>query len=105
MSKLKADIKFIQQQWEKSTYKIKDNILAQCCVICPEANFSKVGLDKHVKDSCIEIPPEDEENNEEASILVIWIFFSFFFLFCALLAGFDVTDFSRVPSLMELAFN
>ena len=72
MSKLKADIKFIEQQWEKSAYKIKDNILAQCYVICPEANFSKVGLDKHAKDSRIEIaPPEDEENNEEASILVI----------------------------------
>ena len=47
-------------------YEIKDNILAQCQVICPEANFGEVGLDKHVKDGCIEISPfEDEENDKE----------------------------------------
>ena len=57
ITKLKADIKFIKQQWEKSAYEIKDNILAQCRVICPEADFGEISLDKHGKDGCIEVAP------------------------------------------------
>ena len=35
---------------------------------CPKADFSEVGLDKHVIDGRIEItPPEEEETNEEPS--------------------------------------
>ena len=48
-------MKFVEQQWEKSAYELKDNILAQCQVICLEADFSEVSLDKHVKDGWIEI--------------------------------------------------
>ena len=62
---MKADIKFIEGQQEKSAYKIKDNILAQCQVICPKVDFSKVDLNKHVKDGCIEIAPLKEEGDEE----------------------------------------
>ena len=29
ISNLKAEIKYIEEQWEKSSYKIKENILAQ----------------------------------------------------------------------------
>ena len=71
IAKLKADIKFTEQQWEKSAYEIMVNILAQCCVICPEANFGEVGHDKHVKDGCIEIAsPEDERNDKVPSTTV-----------------------------------
>lgn len=55
ISKMKAGIKFIDGQQEKSTYEIKDNILVKCQVICPEADFSEVGLNNHIKDGCIEI--------------------------------------------------
>ena len=65
ITKLKADIKFIERQWEKSTFEIKDNILVQCRIICPEADFGKVGLDKHVKDGCIEIAVLEEEGNDK----------------------------------------
>ena len=65
ITKLKTDIKFIEAQWGKSVYEIKDNILAQYRVICPEVDFSEVDLDKHVKDGCIEISPLEEGKDEE----------------------------------------
>ena len=34
-------------------------------VICPEADFSEIGLDKHVKDDRIEIASPKEEGNDE----------------------------------------
>ena len=65
ISKLEVDVKFIEQQWEKSAFEIKDNILAQCLVIFPYANFHEIGLDKCIIDSHIEVPPLEEENNDE----------------------------------------
>ena len=35
----------------------------QCQVICPGADFSEVGLDKHVVDRCIEVTPFSEEGD------------------------------------------
>lgn len=57
ISKLKVDIEFIEQQWERSAFEIKENIFEQCQVICPEADFGEVGLDKHVIDGRIEVAP------------------------------------------------
>ena len=65
ITKLKADTKFIEQQREKLAFKIKDNILAQCRVICLEADFGKVGLDQHVKNRSIEIAPLKEEGKDK----------------------------------------
>ena len=65
ITKTKADIKFIEGQQEKSAYEIKDNILAPCQVTCLEVDFSKVDLNKHIKDGCIEIAPLEEEGDEE----------------------------------------
>ena len=61
ISDLKVKIKHMEQQWEKS--------LVQAKAICPKANFSEVGLDKHVIDGHIEVIPddEDEENGDQES--------------------------------------
>ena len=61
VSKLKAEVEYIEQQWEKSTFEIKKNILVQCQVICLDADFGKVGLDKHVVNGRIEVVLDDEE--------------------------------------------
>ena len=61
ISKLKAEVKYIEEQWQKSAFKIKGNILAQSQVICLEANFSEVRLDKHVVDGRIEVIPDDDD--------------------------------------------
>ena len=52
----------MQRQWEKSAFKIKDNILVQCSVIYPKADFSQVRLYCHVVDGHIEDVPEDEDD-------------------------------------------
>ena len=62
IARLKADIDFIEQQWRVSVFEIKANILAQCQVICPEADFGEVGLDKHVVDEHIEVAPINEDD-------------------------------------------
>ena len=64
IARVKADIGFIENQWKESAFEIKANILAQCHVICPGADFGEVGLDKHVVDRHIEIAPlsEDDDN-------------------------------------------
>ena len=85
--RLKADVDFIEQQWRESAFEIKANILAQCQVICPEADFGEVGLDKHVVDGRIEVSPisEDDGDNpgDEPTTLAAdpqgWASFSFFF--------------------------
>ena len=41
---VKAKIKYIEEQWVKSAYEIKENILAQVEVICPRADFSELRL-------------------------------------------------------------
>ena len=61
VSKLKAEVKYIEEQWQKSIFKIKGNILAQCQAIFLEANFNDVKLDKHIVNGCIEVIPDDEE--------------------------------------------
>ena len=63
ITRLKADVGFIEQQWRESAFEIKDNILAQCQVICPGADFSEVGLNKHVIDRRIEVAPISEEGD------------------------------------------
>ena len=65
ISKLEADVKFVEQQWAKSTYEIKENILAQCQVICMDVDFHDVGLDKCVVDGRIKIAPLKEEKGDE----------------------------------------
>ena len=45
----------VEQLWVESAHKIKNNLLDQCRVICPSANFSEVGLDKIVVDGRIEV--------------------------------------------------
>ena len=55
----------MEQQWKESAYKIKDNILAQCQVICPDADFSEISLDKHVVDGRIEVTPINEEGGSD----------------------------------------
>ena len=61
VSKLKAEVKYIKEQWHKSIFKIKGNILAQCQAIFLEANFNDVKLDKHIVDGCIKVIPDDDE--------------------------------------------
>ena len=62
---MKAEIKCIEQQQEKSTFEIKDNILAQASIICPRADFSQVGLHHHVGNGWIEDIPEDEDDEAD----------------------------------------
>ena len=38
--------------------------MAQCQVICLEADFGEVGLDKHVVDGRIEVAPLEEGGND-----------------------------------------
>ena len=96
ISKLKAEVKFIDDHWEKLAFEIKGNILAQCRVICSEADFSEVRLDKHVVSGCIEVAPDDDEEgdlespesertNLAANLLsyFLYLFFFVFFVFCA----------------------
>ena len=63
---MKVEVKYVVEQWGKSAFEIKNNILEQCCVICPGANFSEVGLDNYVVDGCIEVAcdVDDEEDLE-----------------------------------------
>ena len=49
----KAEVEHVEQLWAESAYEIK--ILDQCRVICLDADFSKVGLDKIVVDGHIEV--------------------------------------------------
>ena len=65
ITKLKAKIKYIEDQWAKSAFEIKENILAQAKVICPSANFSEVGLYCHVLDGRIEDVPIDEDSDAD----------------------------------------
>ena len=60
VSKLKAKVKYIEDQWKKSAFEIEGNILAQCLVIYLEA----VGLDKHVVSERIEVAPDDNEEGD-----------------------------------------
>ena len=62
LSDLKAEIKYIESQWEKSAFRIKDNILAQALVICPTVDFNQVELHCHVADGRIKDVPEDEDD-------------------------------------------
>ena len=64
IARLKADVEFIKQQWRDSAFEIKDNILAQCQVICPGAGFSEVSLEKRVVDWRIEVEPISEEGDD-----------------------------------------
>ena len=64
INKLRANVKFIERQWEKSAYEIEDNIMAQCQVICLETDFGEVSLDKHVVDGHIEVAPLEEGGND-----------------------------------------
>ena len=60
-SKLKAKVKYIKEQREKPAFEIKDNILAQCKVICLEVDFGEVKIDKYVMDGHIEVTPVDDD--------------------------------------------
>ena len=60
------DIEFIEQQWRESAFETKANILAQCQVIYPGADFGEVGLDKHVVDGRIEIVLISEEGDDNS---------------------------------------
>ena len=60
----KAEIKYIEDQWAKSAFEIKD-ILAQARVICPSTDFSEVGLYCHVLDGRIEDVPIDEDSDAD----------------------------------------
>ena len=84
ISKLRADIKFIKQQWKKSAYQIKDNIFTQCLVICPDANFGEVGLDKHVIDCRIEVAPLARKREMMKSQSLLQLKIRFIFIFCIL---------------------
>ena len=61
-------MKIIERQWEKSAYEIKDNILVQCQIICPIANFGEVNLDKHIKDGRIKMAPLANDGNGDELI-------------------------------------
>ena len=52
----------VEQLWAQSTYEIKHNLLKQCQVICLDADFSKVGLDKIVINGHIEIALDDDDD-------------------------------------------
>ena len=65
VSKLKAEVKYIEDQWERSAFKIKENMLMQCQVICPEADFREVKLNKHIVNRNIEVTPDDKGGDLE----------------------------------------
>ena len=65
---LKAKIKYIEWQWEKFAFQIKDNILAQASVIYLGADFSHARLHRHVVDGRIEDVPEDEDDKDNPEL-------------------------------------
>ena len=61
---MKAEVKYIEDQWGKLASEIKTNILPHYQVICPYADFSEVRLDKHVVDGRIKVTPDDDEEGD-----------------------------------------
>ena len=60
--KAKAEVAHVERLWAQSTHEIKNNLLDQCRVICPDADFEEVGLDKIVVEGRIEVAPDDGED-------------------------------------------
>ena len=60
-AKAKAKVAHVEQLWSQSAHKIKNNLLNQCRVICPDADFGEVGLDKIVIEGCIEVAPDKDD--------------------------------------------
>ena len=58
-TKVKAEVAHVEQLWAQSTHEIKNNFFEQCQVICLDANFSEVGLDKIVIDGRIKVAPDE----------------------------------------------
>ena len=58
-AKAKVEVAHIERLWAQSAHEIKNNLLDQCRVICPDADFGEVGLDKIVVEGRIEVAPDD----------------------------------------------
>ena len=61
-AKAKVKVAHIERLWAQSAHEIKNNLLDQCRVICPDADFGEVGLDKIVVEGHIEVAPDDSED-------------------------------------------
>ena len=60
-AKAKAEVVHVEQLQAQSAHEIKNNLLEQCLVICPDADFRKVRKDKIIIDGHIEIAPDDDD--------------------------------------------
>ena len=61
----KAEVAHVEQLWAQSAYEIKNNLLDQCRVICPDADFGEIRLDKIVADGRIEVVPDEGDEGVE----------------------------------------
>ena len=61
-AKAKAKVAHVKRLWAQSAHEIKNNLLDQCRVICPDADFGEVSLDKIVVEGRIEVAPDDGED-------------------------------------------
>ena len=70
ISELNEEIKYAEDQWAKLAIEIKQNFLAQAKVICPKADFSKIGLHCHVVGSrIVDIPIKDDNADLESDLV------------------------------------
>ena len=61
-AKAKAKVSHVERLWAQLAHEIKNNLLDQCRVICPDADFGEVNLDKIVVEGHIEVAPDDGED-------------------------------------------
>ena len=58
----KVEVVHVERLWAQSAHEIKNNLLDQCQVICIDADFGEVGLDKIIVEGHIEVAPDDSED-------------------------------------------
>ena len=60
-AKAKAEVVHVEQLWAQSAHEIKNNLLDQCRVICPDADFGEVRLDKIIIKDRIKVAPDEDD--------------------------------------------
>ena len=60
-AKAKVEVVHVEQLWAQSVHEIKNNLLDQCRVICPDADFGEVRLDKIIVKDRIKVAPDEDD--------------------------------------------
>ena len=61
----KPEVAHMEQLWVKLAEVIKENLQEQCQVICPNAYFSEVRLDKIVINGRIKVASDEDDESPE----------------------------------------